>query len=148
MEAARSASHQGGAASQWSPARIYLVGSGVFLVFVSVAGFAVNTSFPTDASQVSATSEHIFGILETNGWHNLAGLVSGIVALGFGLRPEWARVGALVKGVAYVVVTSAIAIGGGDRLLIASNAADQVVHASLAIGGLATAAMTPRSKSG
>ncbi len=148
MEAAPSASHEERAAVQWSPARIYLVGSGIFLVVLAAAGFAVNTSFPTDAGQVSTTSDHVFGVLETNGWHNLAGLVSGVVALGFGLGPEWARIGALVKGTAYVVITSSIAIDGGDGFLIASNAADQVVHASLAIGGLATAAMIPRSKDG
>lgn len=148
MEAPPSASHQERSAAQWSPARIYLVGSGVFLVALAAVGFAVNTSFPTEADQVGTTSDHVFGVLETNGWHNLAGLVSGIVALGFGMRPEWARAGALVKGTAYVVIASSIAIDGGDGFWIASNAADQVVHASLAIGGLATGVMTPRSKNG
>ncbi len=135
-----------GATPQWSPARIYLVASGIVLLFLAVAGFAVNATFPTDPDQVHATSDHLFGILETNGWHNLAGLFSGLVALGFAVRPEWARLGALVKGIFYVVVTTSIAIEGGEMVLIASNAADQVVHASLAIGGLASAALSPRQR--
>lgn len=143
MEAAPHRSPATGVA-QWSPARIYLVASGVILLVLAAAGFAINTTFPTRASEVHATSDHVFGILETNGWHNLAGLLSGIVALGFALRPEWSRLGALVKGIFYVVVTIGIAIEGGPDAWIASNTADQVVHASLAIGGLASAALTPR----
>ncbi|MDQ4143146.1 MAG: DUF4383 domain-containing protein [Actinomycetota bacterium] len=85
MQTVRSASHEQETAAHWSPARIYLVGSGILLVALAAVGFAVNTSFPTDAGQVSSTSDHVFGVLETNGWHNLAGLVSGLVALGFGL---------------------------------------------------------------
>ena len=141
MEAAPNTPHATTVA-QWSPARVYLVASGVILLVLAAAGFAVNTTFPTRSSEVHATSDHIFGILETNGWHNLAGLLSGMVALAFAVRPGWARTGALVKGVFYVIVTVGIAIEGGPDAWIASNTADQVVHASLAIGGLATAAMT------
>ena len=130
----------------WSPARVYLVGSGIFLLVVAAAGFALNTTFPIGAAETeSAESDHIFGILETNGWHNLAGLISGVVALGFALKPEWARAGALLKGAFYVVVTSGIALWGGETFWIASNAADQVVHASLAVGGLATGFFTRSS---
>ncbi len=129
--------------SAWSPARLYLVGSGIFLLVVAAAGFAVNTTFPIGATETQrAGSDHVFGILETNGWHNLAGLVSGVVALGFALKPEWARAGALLKGAFYVLVTSGIAIWGGETFWIASNAADQVVHASLAVGGLASGLLT------
>ena len=128
----------------WSPARVYLVVSGILLVVLAAAGFAVNAEFPTEAGRVAPTSGHIFGILETNGWHNLAGVLSAVVAFGFAARPEWSRTGALVKGVFYVGVTSTIAIFGGETFWIAANTADQVIHASLAAGGLATAALTPR----
>ncbi len=128
----------------WSPARIYLVASGIFLVVSSAVGFAVDSSFPASAAEVdSAGSGHIFGIFETNGWHNLAAVISGAIALGFAARPEWARAGALLKGAMYVAVTTSIAIWGPETFKIASNAADQVVHASLAVTGLAAGLATP-----
>jgi hypothetical protein len=129
----------------WSPARIYLVVSGVFLVAVSVVGFVVNSTFPIGADEVgTAGSGYTLGVFETNGWHNLAGLVSGIVALGFALKPEWARVGALLKGTLYVIVTTSIAIWGGETFWLASNTADQIVHGTLAVTGLAAGLATPR----
>ncbi len=129
----------------WSPARIYLVVSGVFLVASGLIGFTVDSSFPATPDAVeSAGSGHIFGIFETNGWHNLTAMISGAVALGFAVRPAWARTGAFVKGVMYVAVTTSIAIWGPETFKIASNAADQVVHAALGVTGLAAGAMTPR----
>jgi Domain of unknown function (DUF4383) len=135
--------------TRWSPARLYLVVSGAFLLVVAVAGFAVNHSFPIGRDQVEAAGTgHLLGILETNGWHNLAGLFSGLVALGFATRPRWARFGALLKGAFYVVVTTSIAIWGGETFWIATNDADQVVHASLAIGGVVSGLLTqPRGVS-
>ena len=129
---------------EWSPARIYLVVSGVVLVVVAFAGFAINQNFAVGADYLDGrdASAHVFGVLETNGWHSLAGLVSGVVALAFALRPEWARAGALLKGVFYVAVTSAIALWGPETFWIASNAADQVVHATLGITGLAAGLLT------
>jgi hypothetical protein len=129
----------------WSPARIYLVVSGAFLVVASAIGFTLDSSFPTSAETVRATSpEHIYGVLATNGWHNLSGLLSGLAALAFALKPEWARTGALFKGVIYVFVTTSIAIWGGETFLIASNAGDQVVHATLAVTGLGAGLVTPK----
>ena len=128
-----------------SPARVYLVASGVFLVAAGLIGFTVNGAFPATAEAVeSAGSGHIFGIFETNGWHNLTSMISGLVALAFSIRPEWARAGAFFKGVMYVAVTVSIAIWGPETFKIASNAADQVVHGALGIAGLVAGAMTPR----
>ncbi len=139
MEAARRSK-----AEEWSPARIYLVASGIFLIVIASAGFATNAVFPTDTTAVDANSEHIFGIFETNGWHNLAGMISAAVALGFAARPEWERLGALVKGYAYVAVTAGIAIWGGETFLVASNFADQILHGTLAVTGLVAGYMTRR----
>ncbi len=131
----------------WSPARIYLVASGVFLLVTSTAGFMINRTFPIGAAEFrSAESHHVFGVLETNGWHNLAGLIGALLALGFAVRPQWSRFGALFKGWSYVGVTAALAIWSGDTFWVASNNADQVVHASLAVGGLLTGFLTPRSE--
>ena len=131
----------------WSPARIYLVTSGVFLLVTSTAGFLIDRTFPIGAEEFrSAGSHHVFGVLETNGWHNLAGLVGAFLALAFAVRPQWSRFGALFKGWIYVGVTAALAIWGGHTFWVASNNADQVVHAALAVGGLITGFLTPRSQ--
>ena len=134
-----------GPSTRWSPARLYLVVSGVFLVVISAVGFGVDATFPATSSEVAAEgSGHTFGIFETNGWHNLAGVMSGLAALGFALRPEWARFGALFKGAMYVVVTSSIALWGPETFRLASNTADQIVHGTLAITGLAAGFATPK----
>src|SRR5947209_7348220 len=139
-EAERSAA----TAQDWSPARIYLVASGILLLILGFAGLAVNRSFPTSPGTVtSAGSGWLFGALQTNGWHSVAALGSGAVALGFAIRAEWARMGAIVKGLFYISVTTSLFITAPSTFLLVSNAADQFVHASLAIGGIATAWLTP-----
>ena len=132
-------------AAAWSPARIYLVASGVFLVVSALLGFAVNSSFPATPDAVeSAGSGHILGIFETNGLHNLTAMISGAIALGFAVKPEWARTGAFFKGVMYVAVTVSIAVWGPETFKFASNGADQVVHGALGVAGLGAALATPR----
>ena len=132
--------------ARWSPARIYLVLSGVLLVSAALSGFAISTSFPSSAEGVhSADNPHLYGIFETNGWHNLGSLISGTISLTFALRPEWARTGAFVKGTMYTLVTTSIAIWGPEVFLLASNTADQIVHGSLAVTGLAAALATKRA---
>jgi hypothetical protein len=130
-----------------SPARVYLVVSGIFLVGLAAIGFLYNSSFPTAADEVSENSSHVFGVLETNGWHNLAGMMSGLLALTFATRAEWSSFGAMFKGLFYVIVTSAIGIWGGDTFWLASNSADQILHASLAVGGVGSALVTRRMTS-
>lgn len=127
-------------AQAWSPARVYLLISGVYLVFIGAVGFIYSSSFAIGAD--AEESSHIFGIFETNGWHNLAGLLGGLGALAFALRPETTRLGALLLGVAYIVITVALAIWEPSTFSIASNGADQVVHALLAVGGVASAFAT------
>jgi hypothetical protein len=147
MATASGAQPRGKGTATWSPARAYLVASGVFLVLAAVVGFGVNSAFPETSGEVHAAgSGHVFGIFETNGWHNLSSLISGAIALGFALRPEWARAGAFVKGALYVAVTVSIALWGPETFRIASNAADQVVHGTLGITGLAAGAATPRRR--
>lgn len=128
---------------QWSPARIYLVASGIFLLVIGVAGLALNRSFPTSPGAVEAAgSRWLLGVFQTNGWHSVAALASGAVALGFAARTEWARLGAMVKGLFYVVVTTSLFVTSPSTFLLVSNLGDQLVHASLAIGGIATALAT------
>ena len=132
--------------TEWSPARVYLVATGSFLIFAAAVGFSLSTSFPSTAESVhDAGSAHIFGIFETNGWHNLSTLISGAISLAFALRPGWARLGAFVKGTLYATVTVSVAIWGPETFLIVSNTADQIVHGSLAVAGFAAAKATPRA---
>ena len=131
----------------WSPARLYLVISGVLLLVIGSVGFLYDNDFATSAEAVRNTEHgHLFGIFATNGWHNLAGLASGSLALGLAIRPEWARTGALIKGFMYVVVTSALAIWDGPTFWVALNTADQILHGSLAVTGLLCGFATPRRR--
>lgn len=128
-------------ARRWSPARIYLVASGIFLLFVAAVGFALDRSFPTSPDAVGS-SRWVLGVFETNGWHTTAGLISGVVALAFATRPEWARFGAMLKGVFYVAVTTSLLLVEPSTFLLVSNTADQVVHATLGVTGIVSALMT------
>jgi len=123
-----------------SPARPYLLLSGVFLLIISVLGLVYDQSFAlgSDADE----SAHVFGILETNGWHSLAGLFGGLAALALAAKAEWSRFGALSLGVTYIVVTIVLGIWDPRTFSIASNTADNLVHGLLGVGGIASALAT------
>ena len=128
-------------ARAWSPTGLYLLVSGVWLVVVAgVVGFIYNSDFAIDTRPGS--SSDIFGILETNGWHNLAGLGLGVASLAFAVRPERARFGALSLGAAMVITTIALMIWDPRTFGLASNDEDQVLHALAGIGGIAAALAT------
>ena len=131
---------------EWSPARFYLVFTGVFLVTSGIVGLAINRNFATGPGALAgpgATAD-IYGVFATNGWHSVAAIASGLLSLAFAHREEWARTGAFVKGAMYVGVTAGIAVWGAEAFNIASNTADQVAHATLAILGIAAGLATPR----
>jgi hypothetical protein len=125
--------------STWSPAHLYLLISGVGLIVIGAAGLIYNQSFGLGAD---VHGDAVFGILQTNGWHSLAGLLGGMTALAFAAKPEWARFAALSLGVTFVIVTIALVIWEPSSFRIASNTADNVVHALLGIGGIASAVAT------
>ncbi|HVF52258.1 MAG TPA: DUF4383 domain-containing protein [Actinomycetota bacterium] len=109
-------------------------------------GFLYNASFPVGAAAARAEgSAHIFGIFETNGWHNAAAFGLGLVTLYFTLRPARAREAALVIGVAHVGLTLAWMVWDPRTFWFASNMADQFVHGSTAVGGVVCGLATPRS---
>lgn len=111
--------------------------SGVYLLVTGLAGFAADGSFPLTQEAVEGSQGHIFGVLETNGWHNAAALAVAVPSLVVAaLRPRWSSSAALASGLANAVVFVLFAVWGGATFLVASNDADQVVHASTAIGGL------------
>ena len=133
-------------AGSWTPARVFVLVVALLLLVLGGVGFLHNATFPVGAAEARAEeSAHVFGIFETNGWHNAAGVGLGLLALYFTLRPARAREAALGIGVAHVGLTAALIIWDPSTFWIASNAADQWVHASTAVGGIVCGLATPRS---
>ncbi|MEA2434136.1 MAG: hypothetical protein QOG54_1593 [Actinomycetota bacterium] len=130
-------------ANDWTPARIFMVASAIFHLPVAIAGLAVDQTFPFGAAAaVRAGSGEILGVLETNGWHSLAALFLGLVSAYFALRPERAREGALAIGISHVGIVLAFALWEPSTFGFMSNGADQVVHATTAITGIASGLLT------
>jgi len=128
----------------WTPARIFLAISAAFHIPVAVVGFVYDRSFPIGAGEAArAPSEHILG-LETNGWHTLGALIVGVVSLYFALRPRQARRTAFALGAIHVGLWLSLILWDPSTFWIASNSADQIVHACTAVGGIASAMLTPR----
>ena len=132
----------------WTPARVFLVVVAVWLLLLGVGGLMIDQTFPLGPSDAETShSEHVLGIFETNGWHSLAGVLLGVIALYFSIRPSRARQAAFVIGVGHVGIVLALALWDPSTFLLASNPADQVVHSATAIGGLVSAALTrPRNE--
>lgn len=108
----------------------------------------VNQSFPFGAKATeSSTSDYVFGVFETNGWHSLAAVVLGLIGFYFTIRSEKARSVALGIGVMHVGIVGALTIWEPSTFWLASNHADQLVHASSAVGGIVTGLLTPRTSS-
>ncbi|MDP9069661.1 MAG: DUF4383 domain-containing protein [Actinomycetota bacterium] len=84
----------------------------------------------------------LFGIFETNGWHTLAALILGAITTYFTLNPERAREAALGIGLFHVAVVAALEVFDPSTFWIASNGADQIVHATTAVGALAAGLAT------
>lgn len=125
-------------------ARAYLLGAGAFLLAVAVVGFTVDTSFPLTPHHVSGHA-HVFGVFQTNGWHTLAALALAVPSLWVALaRPSLSGTAAVLVGAANGVVLVAFAVWDPAVFLIASNDADQVMHAVLAAAGIATGAWSLR----
>ena len=133
----------------WTAARVFMLVAAVWHLGLGSVGFLYNSTFPIGAAAVRASeSAHIFGIFETNGWHNAAAVGLGLVTLYFTLRPARAREAALVIGVAQVGLTLAFVMWDPRTFWIASNTADQFVHASTAIGGIVCGLARARSATG
>lgn len=131
--------------SAWSPARIFMLVSALWHLLLGIAGLLYNQTFPigSDSAERSG-SDHIFGVFETNGWHSSAALLLGVISLYFLVRPARAREGALTIGIFHVALVAALIIWPPETFWIASNTADQIVHASTAILGIGSALLTRR----
>jgi hypothetical protein len=136
----------------WSPARVYLLVSGIYLVvFAGVVGFMYTRSFALGA-QVRTdpnASARVLGIFVSNGWHNLLGVAGGVIALALvKSSPRTTRAAALWLGAYYLAVTVSLMVPASNDLaanIIATNGADNFVHAALGVGGIFAGLVTRRT---
>lgn len=126
-------------AADKTPAQIYSLVFGATLLLVGIIGFFVDAGF--DAGSNVQGDELI--VFEVNGWHNLVHLASGLGLLaGLGSNRRARRVCRLF-GVVYLVVTIVGIADGNDLFgLLPINAADNVLHAALALVALWAAAVS------
>ena len=130
----------------WSPARAFLLVAAIWHLPLAAVGFLYDRSFPIGAAAAESDgSAHVFGIFEVNGWHTLAGLLVGLYALYFAIKPEHVRTAAIWFGIFHVGVTVSLMIWDPSTFWIASNTADQFIHGSSAIGGLVSGLATRRT---
>ncbi len=107
----------------------YLLLWGAGLLVLGIGSLIVHPDFSTGHR---ATSEEFLGI-ETNGWHGVAGLSLGLLALAFVRRsavsraPAIALVIALVSGIVPAVVFAIVGDGGVAIDLIPVDITDAVV---------------------
>lgn len=110
---------------------------------LGIAGLIYDRTFPIGAAAAErAGSELVFGIFETNGWHSVAALAVGLISVYFAIYPRRARDVALAIGLFHVGIVASLIIWPPSTFWLASNFADQVVHASTAIGGIGSALLT------
>ena len=129
--------------SSWTPARIFLAISAGYHIPLGIIGLAINQSFPLSSHAAARSgSDQILGVLATNGWHSLAALAVGAISVYFTARPLHAREAALGIGAGHVAVVLALSVQDPSTFLIASNGADQVIHVTTAVGGLASGLLT------
>jgi hypothetical protein len=138
---------------RWTPARIFMIVSTLYHLPLGIAGLIYDQTFPVGATAAQrAGSELVFGIFETNGWHSVAALGIGIISVYYAVYPRRARDAALAIGLFHVAIVASLEIWEPSTFWLASNAADQIVHASTAVGGIASALLTrpgavaPRSR--
>lgn len=81
--------------------QLYLWVWGAMLVVLGAGSLLLHPDFSV-GDEVSG--KHLFGVFETNGWHGVAGLTMGILALAFARSDRWApTVAAIVGGIGGVI---------------------------------------------
>jgi hypothetical protein len=126
-----------------SPAQIYALVFGVFLVAAGIIGFFYEASFETGDE---AQADKVFDILAVNGWHNLVHIATG--ALGLAVVGSWsgARNYAIGFGVIYVGLgVWGLLLDNPDLWLdfVPLNDEDNVLHLLIGVAGLGAGFATP-----
>ena len=121
------------------PTRLYalLIAGGFALA--GVLGLFVNNDFSTGAA---LTRKAIFGLLDTNGWHNLFHFAFVPVAFWVAGRAGASRSFAVLGGGLYALMGLAGIAIGNDAVffgLIPVNLVDSFIHLSLGVLGVAAA---------
>jgi Domain of unknown function (DUF4383) len=116
------------------------------LALAGIVGFFYSSDFGSPGDV-----EAVFGVLNVNGWENLAHILTGAVGLiAFSTDPSGVRGYALALGVFYVVAAGwGLIAGSGHPILgvVPVNAGENVLHAVLGLAGVAAALTTPKPES-
>jgi hypothetical protein len=118
-----------------SPAQTYALVIGAALTLGGIVGFLYSSSFGKPGH-----TDAVLGILDVNGWHNLVHLATGLIGLAVARSYFAARRYAIWVGVIYAAITIwGLVIGGGEAILgiVPVNGEDNVLHALIAVAGLA-----------
>ena len=130
-----------------TPARLYALTVGAVLTIAGLIGFFYDASFDVGDS---IQSDDVFGLLAVNAWHNIVHILTGVlglIAVGYA-----ARTYALGLGLVYLVVAflGFIDFASGDLndtilQINPVNTADNFLHLTLGLLGLAAGAATPKA---
>lgn len=118
-----------------SPAQTYALVIGAALTVAGIVGFLYSSSFGEPGH-----TDAVLGVLDVNGWHNLVHLATGLLGLAVARSYFGARRYAIGFGVIYALVAIwGLVIGDGHSILgiIPINSEDNVLHALIAVAGLA-----------
>ena len=126
-----------------TPAQLYAVIFGATLVAAGILGFFYSADFGTgDGTERDA----VLGVLDVNGWHNVVHILTGALGLAVAGSYGGSRSYALGLGAVYALVALLGFIAGdGDEIfnLIPVNTEDNVLHALIAVAGIAAGLATP-----
>lgn len=124
--------------TEWPAARVWMLASAMWHLPLGIIGLIVDRTFPIGVEAArSAHSEHIFGVFETNGWHSAAALLLGIISTYYLVRSRGAARAALGIGLFHVGIVASLELWSPETFWLASNLADQFVHATTAVTGIA-----------
>jgi hypothetical protein len=118
-----------------SPAQNYALVIGAALTVAGIVGFLYTSSFGEPGD-----TDAVFGILDVNGWHNLVHLLTGLLGLAVSRYYSAARRYAIWFGLIYSALAIwGLVVGGGESILgiVPVNTEDNVLHALIAVAGLA-----------
>jgi hypothetical protein len=118
-----------------SPAQTYALVIGAALTVAGIVGFLYSSSFGKPGH-----TDAVLGVLDVNGWHNLVHLATGLLGLAVARSYFGARRYAIGFGVIYSLVAIwGLVIGDGEAILgiVPINSEDNVLHALIALAGLA-----------